>query len=170
VQIGLEFPVRPRYLSPMRRSFIWLLLLVGLAAALPAPAASGRVIKVLPQFVDLKGRDSTFPSLYERDAYQAYLRIHTNQVSGIQFNIHWKTKGKPTGAVKMRVEMRGVIRGDAPEALVLEKVVEPRGWFSHWSVISVTKENYRTLGELAAWRVTLWEEQRLLGEQRSFLW
>jgi hypothetical protein len=147
-----------------------LLLLGGLAAAVSAAAASGRVIKVLPQFLDLKGRDSTYPSLYERDAYQVYLRQHTNLVSGMEFNIQWKTRGKPTGPVKLRVEMRGVVRGDAPEALVLEKAVEPHGWFSHWSAIPVTKDNYRALGEITAWRVTLWEDKQLLGEQRSFLW
>jgi len=26
------------------------------------------------------------------------------------------------------------------------------------------------LGEVTAWRVTLWEDTQLLGEQRSFLW
>jgi len=154
----------------MRRSFIWLLLVGWLTVALSAPAATGRVIKVLPQLLDLKGRDSTHPSLYERDAYQAYLRQHTNQISGMEFNVQWKTKGKPAGPVKLRVEMRGLVRGDLPEALVLEKLVEPGGWFSHWSAIPVTKDAYRKLGEITAWRVTLWEDAQLLGEQRSFLW
>jgi hypothetical protein len=169
-EFSIELAASPGYLSPMRRSFIWLLLLSGLMVAWSAPAATGRVIKVLPQFLDLKGRDSTYPSLYERDAYQAYLRQHTNEVSGVKFHIQWKTKGKPTGPVKLRVEIRGVVRREAPEALELEKAVEPGGWFNHWSAISVTKENYRTLGEVTAWRVTLWEDQHLLGEQRSFLW
>ena len=169
-EIDVEFTAHPRYLCLMRRTFFWLLLLGGLAAALSAPAATGRVIKVLPQFLDLKGRDSTHPSLYERDAYQAYLRQHTNQVSGMEFNIQWKTRGKATGPVKLRVETRGVVRGDAPQALVFEKTVVPSGWFSHWSIISVTNDSYRALGELTAWRVTLWEDKQLLGEQRSFLW
>ena len=170
MQISIELPAHLRYLSLMRRSFNWLLLLGGLTVALTAPAATGRVIKVLPQFVDLKGRDSTSPSLYERDAYQAYLRQHTNQISGVHFNVEWKTRGKPAGPVKLRVEIRGIVRGDVPEALVLEQPVKPGGWFSHWSAIPVTKQSYRTLGEVTAWRVTLWEDKQLLGEQRSFLW
>jgi len=154
----------------MRRLFFWLLFAGWLAVALSAPAATGRVIKVLPHFLNLKGRDSAYPSLYERDAYQAYLRQHTNQISGLQFNVQWKTRGKPNGPVKLRIEIRGIVRGDSPESLVLEKLVEPGGWFNHWSVIPVTKDNYRTLGEVTAWRVTLWEGKQLLGEQRSFLW
>jgi hypothetical protein len=154
----------------MRRSFICLLLLGWLAAAVSAPAATGRVIKVLPQFLDHKGQNSRAPSLYERDAYQAYLRQHTNLISGMKFNIQWKTKGKPAGTVKLRVEMRGIVRADMPEALVLEKPVEPGGWFSHWTAILLSGEEYRKLGEVTAWRVTLWEDTQLLGEQRSFLW
>jgi hypothetical protein len=154
----------------MHRSLIWLLLAGCLAAAVSAPAATGRVIKVLPQFLDLKGRSSTSPSLYERDAYQAYLRQHTNQVSGMKFNVQWKTKGAPSGTLKLKVEMRGIVRGGVPEELVLEEPVKPGRWFTHWTGIIVSGEQYRTLGELSAWRVTLWDADQLLGEQRSFLW
>jgi hypothetical protein len=154
----------------MRWSFAGLLLLSWLVVTPSAPAAAGRVIKVLPQFLDDKGRDSNHPSLYERDAYQAYLRLHTNLVSGFQFNIQWKTRGATTGPVRLRVETRGVVHGDVLETLVLEKPVEPGGWFSHWLVVRVSKEQYRKLGEVTAWRVTLWEDDQLIGEQQSFLW
>ncbi len=72
-KISIEFTATGGYLSIMRRAFIWLLVVGGLAVALSAQAATGRVIKVLPQFLDLKGRNSLTPSLYERDVYQAYL-------------------------------------------------------------------------------------------------
>jgi hypothetical protein len=154
----------------MHRSLIWLLLAGCLAAAMSAPAATGRVIKVLPHFLDPKGRNSTSPSLYDRDAYQAFLRQHTNQISGIKFNVQWKTKGTPSGPVKLRVEMRGINRAGLSEELVLEKPVEPGGWFSHWTGILVSREQWLKLGELTAWRVTLWDADQRLGEQRSFLW
>jgi hypothetical protein len=154
----------------MRRLLIWLLLAGWLGAAWSAHAATGRVIKVLPQFLDLKGRNSVSPSLYERDAYQASLRLHTNQISGMVFNIQWKTKGKAAGPVKLRVEMRGLVRGDLPEALVLEEPVKPGGWFSHWTGIHVGRDEYRKLGEITAWRVTLWADGQQIGEQQSFLW
>ena len=169
-EISVELRRQPGYLYLMHRSLIWLLLAGWLAAAVSAQAATGRVIKVLPQFLDLKGQNSRSPSLYERDAYQAYLRQHTNQISGLVINVQWKTKGKPDGPVKLRVEMHGVVRSGSPAELVLEKPVEPGRWFSRWTGILVNREEFRKLGELTAWRVTLWDNDQLLGEQRSFLW
>jgi hypothetical protein len=142
----------------------------GLAVAWPTQAATGRVIKVLPQFLDLKGHNSKTPSLFERDVYQASLREHTNQCSGMRFNVQWKTKGQATEPVTLRVELRGVARGDFPKQLRLEQPVKPGGWFSHWSAVNLVGEEYKDFGQVTAWRATLWEGSRLLGEQKSFLW
>ena len=154
----------------MRRLWIWLSLVGWLAGAWSAQAVTGRVIKVLPQFLDLKGRASLLPSLYERDVYQATLRDHTNQCSGMRFNVQWKTKGQPAAPLKLRVELRGLAHGDFPGQLVLEKPVEPRGRYSHWTEVPLVGEEYKNFGRLTAWRVTLWEGPQLLGEQKSFLW
>lgn len=154
----------------MRRPVSTLLLSCLLAGVLPAAGASGRVIKVLPQFVDLKGRNSLSPSLYDRDAYQAWLRQHPDLVSGVRFNIQWKADRHYFGPLKLRAELRGTVEGKPPNRRVLEKTVVPGGWFSHWVVLSLTGEDYKRFGEVTAWRVTLWEGKRLLSEQQSFLW
>ena len=154
----------------MRRWFIWWLLAVSLAVAWPVQAASGRVLKVLPQYLDLKGRNSLTPSLYERDIYQANLREHTNLCSGMRFNVQWKAKGQAVAPVKLRVELRGVAHGDFPKQLMLEKPVEPGGRFSHWTEVTLVGKEYKSFGQVTAWRVTLWEGTQLLGEQQSFLW
>ena len=149
---------------------IWWLLAGGLAVAWPAQAATGRVIKVLPQLLDLKGRNSMSPSLYERDLYQTRLLVHTNECSGLRFNVQWKAKGTPASPLKLRVEMRGVAHGDFPKQEVLETTVKPGGWFSHWTALNLVGEQYKSFGKVTAWRATLWEGSRLLGEQKSFLW
>ena len=154
----------------MRRALIWFWLVGWLAAAFCAQAATGRVVKVLPQFLDLKGRNSLSPSLYERDVYQAYLRDHTNQCSGMRFNVQWKIKGQPAAPLKVQVELRGVAQGDFPKRLVLETPAEPHGWFSHWAVVPLVGQAYKDFGKVTAWRVTLWEGSRMLGELTSFLW
>ena len=154
----------------MRRSWIWLLLVAGLAVAGSAQAATGRVIKVLPQFLDLKGRNSLTPSLFERDMYQANLRDHTNLCSGMRFNVQWKAKGPAAAPLKLQVELRGVARGDLPQQLTLEQPVRIGGWFSHWARLDLAGEQYKSIGQVTSWRVTLWEGTRLLGEQKSFLW
>jgi len=154
----------------MRRSLIGVLLVAALAVVGPARAASPRVIKVLPQFLDLKGRNSLSPSLYERDAYQAYLRQHTNQISTIEYHIQWKATGKPPGPLKLRLETRGAARGHLPAEVVREQTIQRGGSFGHWTTIPLSRNDYRELGEVTAWRVTLWEDTQLLSEQRSFLW
>jgi hypothetical protein len=154
----------------MRRLFFWLLLSCLFTVALPAGAATGRVIKVLPHFLDLKGRRALSPSLYERDAYQAWLREHPAERSGLRFDIQWKARGAADAPLKLRVEARGVVREGRPQQAVLDQQVVFKGWLSQWNSAALTGEDYKSLGEVTAWRVTLWEQDHLLGEQKSFLW
>ena len=154
----------------MRRLFFWLLLSCLFAVAVPAGAASGRVIKVLPHFLDVKGRRALSPSLYERDAYQAWLREHPAECSGLRFDIQWKARGAADVPPTLRVEARGVVREGRPQQAVLDQQVVFKGWLNQWNSAALTGSDYKSLGEVTAWRVTLWEQDHLLGEQKSFLW
>jgi len=69
-----------------------------------------------------------------------------------------------------QIELRGIAQGNLPSQLVLETTVPPSGWFGYWTRLLLTGEKYKQFGEVTAWRATLWEGQRLLGEQQSFLW
>ena len=154
----------------MRRPILSLSLFFFIAAALSAEAATGRIAKVLPQLLDLKGQHAISPSLYDRDAYQAYLRQNPTNVSGMRFAVQWK--GRATGAapLKLRVEVRGSAQGHRLGQTVLEKEIKSGGWFEHWTYIPFAGEDYRQSGRVTAWRVTLWDGDRLLSEQKSFLW
>jgi hypothetical protein len=153
----------------MRRSLIWFPLMFLLAATFSAEAATGRVMKVLPHFLDLKARRSPSPSLYDRDAYQAYLRQHTNEISGVRFDVQWKAKADRTTPLKLRVELRGIAHGHLPRQTTLETDVKP-GWWSKWTALTLGGDDYKDFGQVTAWRVTLWTGGQLLGEQQSFLW
>ena len=142
------------------------LLLIALPTA-PASAESAKVFKALPQYLDLQGRHTLSPSLFERDAYQAILRKNPDKRSGLRFAIHWKAPG--TKEVKMRVEMRGAI-GKEPTKAMVERAVTSRSPSSKWSDVALTGEDYKKFGELLAWRVTLWDGANQLAEQKSFLW
>ncbi|HXS67789.1 MAG TPA: hypothetical protein VN761_03030, partial [Candidatus Polarisedimenticolia bacterium] len=109
--------------------------------------------------------------LYDRDAYQAYLRIHTNEVSGIRFAVQWRASGTSTNTLKIRVEVRGITHGDLPPKTVLEQEVK-RGsrWFEHWASLPLTGDEFKKIGEVTAWRATLWDGDQMLSEQKSFLW
>ena len=145
-------------------------LIGSLFCGTPAQAATGKVIKVLPLFLDLQGRQALSPSLYDRDAYQAILRQHPERRSGLRYAIQWKTKGSAWEPLKIRLEVRGIAEGNLPRELTIEKNVQPGRWFSQWSSITLGREEYAVLGEVTAWRVTLWEGAQMIGEQKSFLW
>ncbi len=166
----IEFAVARPYFSHMGRSAVVFALSV-LLSACSASAATGKVIKVLPFFLDFQGRHSVSPSLYERDAYQVYLRTHPDLRSGMLFEVQWKTRGKTPEPLRIKVELRGMAQGKLPSQRVLEREVKPGGWFSHWTAFKITGEEFAQLGEVTAWRVTLWQgADLLLGEQQSFLW
>ena len=46
----------------------------------------------------------------------------------------------------------------------------PGGWLSHWTKFELVGAEYKDFGRVTAWRATLWEGDRLLSEQKSFLW
>lgn len=158
------------YLFPVRRLLTCLMLVFSTVMGLSAESSTGRVMKVLPHLLDLEGRHSLSPSLYERDAYQAFLRQHPEKRSGIRFDVHWKNYGPPFGALKLRLELRGIAAGDVPRQLVLEKPVEPGGLFGHWTSFLLTGAAYHDFGEVTAWRVTLLDDEQVVGELKSFLW
>jgi hypothetical protein len=155
----------------VRGSLKILVLLALLSGIVTAHAATGKVIKVLPQFLDTKGRTSLTPSLYDRDAYQAVLRVHPERRSGMRFFIQWKAKGQVATGLTLRLELRGGVQGELPKGLILESKLPPKtGWFSHWADLTINEETYKELGGVTSWRVTLWDGEKMLGEQRSYLW
>jgi hypothetical protein len=145
-----------------------ILLVAVFCAGVSTQAATDKVIKVLPQYLDLKGRVSVSPTLTERDVYQTRLREHEMERAGLQFSVHWKAAGR--GDLKLRLEARGVMRGKSVSAVTVEAPVKRGGWFSHWTKIVLPADDYKRLETLTAWRVTLWDGDRIIGEQKSFLW
>lgn len=144
---------------------IFLVLLAGFVLSTPA-AEDAKVIKVLPHFLDAKGRHTVHPSLYERDAYQAELRANPALRGGLRFDVQWKAARRSD--LTLRVETRS-IQNQQPRTLVFEQTVKAGGG-SRWSSLPITGVDYERLGELLAWRVTLWSGGREVAEQKSFLW
>jgi hypothetical protein len=158
------------------RAFLMTVFLIGsLGAAVAADTNSvtnsvtGRVIKTLPFLLDKQGQDSTSPSLFDRDAYQAQLRERPKTVSGIRIDVQWKAVKSPDEKLKVRVEARGVAPDGTPTLKVFETEVAA-GKYSRWTKFTLTGDPYTKFGSLVAWRSTLWNGDALLGEQKSFLW
>lgn len=155
------------YFFNVRTLLIILAVILWASSPRATTAASARIAKVLPQLEDQQGRIALNPSLYERDAYQQYLRRNPEMRSAIRFAIKWKAKD--TGALKLKVEMRGN-RGRLGTLATVETPVKFRGFFSTWSNVSLGGTNAASFGDLSAWRATLWDGERIVAEQKSFLW
>ncbi|MBU6401334.1 MAG: hypothetical protein KGS61_13545 [Verrucomicrobia bacterium] len=153
----------------MRRLDIILGLLLCAGCVWTVGAAEARIIKVLPHYLDQQGRRALSPSLYERDAYQAQLRRHPQMQSTMRFDVQWKARGSFQEPLRLRLELR-TSRGDLAKPYQQEETVRPGRWFSRWSALTLKPALYRQIGEVLAWRVTLWEGNRQLAEQKSFLW
>ena len=141
--------------------------LVWLVTVATASAESARIVKVLPYFVDKKGHHALKPSLYERDAYQAYLRRNPELVSAVRFDIQWKASGVTN--LTLRVEARGNKDGQ-PTQVSHEVPAVRRGLIGRWTSVSFDRETYVKFGRLTAWRATLWSGGRQVAETKSFLW
>ena len=140
-----------------------------LLGAIGAQAASGRITKLLPHYLDKEGRHTISPSLYERDAYQAQLRSNPDQVFGIRFDFKWRASGADRDKLRMRIEIRGS-KTQPGKPFVIEQKVKRKGLFGRWASITVQKENFEKVGKMIAWQATLLEGDSKLAQQRSFLW
>lgn len=152
---------------------IRLLPLLALLLASPivrgAEAPTGKISKVLPLFLDSKGRSSLSPSLFERDAYQDLLRKSPAQRSTLSFEVQWDARAVPANGLTLRLELR-TSRREFDRPFLLETACQPGRWFSTWTQLRVPTDQFKALGEVTAWRATLWLGEAKLAEQTSFLW
>jgi len=153
----------------MCRLALFCLISCVMGGVFSAGAAIGKVNKVLPHFLDAQGRHSLSPSLFDRDAYQAKLRQNPELRSGIRYDINWRVRSVKASTLKLKVELRGIPKGSLPQLKTIEREVKG-GVSSRWTSIPLSGDDYKQLGEVTAWRVTLWDGDQLLGEQKSFLW
>ncbi|MGV3772834.1 MAG: hypothetical protein ACO1QB_08030 [Verrucomicrobiales bacterium] len=135
----------------------------------PKPLTPATVVKVLTHLVDQYGRHSEAPSLYERDAYQSWLRQHPEKIATIRFDIQWKAKAKAAEGYVLRLEMRGSKMDITKMVTFEQKVTEPK-LVSKWSRIELTPEQFKEFGEPVAWRVSIWDGAKMVHSQESFLW
>ena len=144
------------------------LLSVLLLSVVAAFGGEARVIKVLPQLLDKQGRNAINPSLFDRDAYQMHLRLNTNEVSAIRFEVQYKAKGIE-GPLLLRLEIRGG-KTELGKREVFETEVAAGGHFSKWGRIQFDRATSERIGRLVAWRASLVKDGEVIATQESFLW
>lgn len=128
-----------------------------------------RILKVLTHYLDDKGRHSINPSLFDRDAYQFELRQNPDKRKGLRFDVQWKSVAGSPAALTLKLELRGS-KAPIQAPVVVTSRAFARGGFSNWTRVTLSPKDYETLGDLTAWRATLWKDEELIAEQKSFLW
>src|ERR1051326_1208519 len=108
----------------MRTRLLTLSWLFWIAFCLGVQAGSAKILKVLPQYLDEEGRHALSPSLYERDAYQYFLRKNPSKRGGLRFDVNWKAKGSKSETLILRLELRSSGH-DLSQPTVLERTVRP---------------------------------------------
>jgi len=151
------------------RRLLTILLLSGTLSAWADGVGEGRIVKMLPLLLGTNGQDALSPSLFDRDAYQVYLRGHTNEITAVRYDVLWRVKNPGAAKYKLRVELRGEVIDGKPREKVMELEVKP-SFFRHWDSLPLAGEDYKNFGEAVAWRVSLWADNQMLAEQKSFLW
>ncbi len=150
----------------MRKMVLALLL-----GSLPLAALAGeaKIIKVLPHLLDKQGRNSVSPSLFERDAYQAHLRLNPKEIHGVRYDVQWRNEPTSETPLKLRLQIRSE-NSQHGTPTVIETVVKPSRSKARWSSISIPVELYQKLGRVISWKVELLSGADAIAQQSSFLW
>jgi hypothetical protein len=147
----------------------WCLVATLAATAAQLGAVDGaRVSKVLPHYLDEKGRHTLSPSPYERDAYQNLLRQNPEKISALRFEVRWTPPRGAGPTLKVRLEIRGEKTGTQP--LVLEAPVQAKGRGTQWTPLLMDKATLEKCGAVVAWRARLYHGDGVAAEMQSFLW
>ena len=166
--LGCGWLERPLSSKRMRLLVFLFIVCLGLGSVAESDAGALRVFRFL---VDAAGRHALSPSLLDRDAYQAHLQEHPEEVGGLRFVIQWKRRrGETPAKPSIRVEVRhgdGNTMGEFSKSAPL-KVRRTRR--SQWHQITISGEEYARLGKGIAWRVSLWDGETRLAQAESFLW
>lgn len=121
-------------------------------------------------YLDKNGRHAISPSLYDRDAYQAWLRSHRDKIDGICFDVLWNAK-RCAKEMELVVELVTTVNPKVDPLVIRKKILPPRlGFLGKWTRIELKGEDFVKEGDILAWRVMIIADGQPIAEERSFLW
>jgi len=149
----------------LMRIIVLIILSAALVGCSTLPTHSGiGIVKVLPHYLDESGNHADGPTLLHRDVYQANLRKNPDLVHAVRYDVSWRGDGE----IKVRLELRSAKTG--VETMIVERIETASGHSTHWTPILIDAATYKSFGQPESWRVSLWQGETQVGEQKSFLW
>ena len=154
----------------MRSTLLSLIALFALSCVVLTADAQPVIKKTLRHYLDAEGRHTKSPSLLDRDAYQVYLREHPEEISGLRFDVQLRLSKKEEIPLTLKIEVR---HGKGTEIGLFTKkspVVLKKRRRSQWTNLIIDADAYKEIGEIIAWRISLWNGAIELSHKESFLW
>lgn len=137
--------------------------------AFESEAGSIKIFKVLPHYLDLEGRHTLSPSLFERDRYQSLLRTQPEKCSTIRFDIQWRNTLRSSENLTLMVEVRPSKQGEKTISFT-EKLPSRKSIWSKWCKVKIPEEMFKEIENVGAWKVTIRDGEEVLKEYPSFMW
>lgn len=153
----------------MKLRIVCLLSLLLIWSCLCEVKAAGlaTIKKVFVFYLDSRGRYAPSPSLFDRDAYQAWLRDHPEHQFGICFVVQW---ARAIAGQHLQLVIELNTEKYPKQTPIIIRTAVPDRRKSGWMRVALDGQDYKDAGKVLAWRVTLREGDQVLAEKMSFLW
>ena len=149
---------------------ITVLLATGCTTENPVSRGGFAVLKVNRTLLDPLGHETDVVGNLKGEAvYQYALRHDPNRQTGARFHIKWKSP-KRAERIRLVLELQGLsTTNESTRATLTANQPDMDGW-AEWTTVDITGEQFKKLGEIMAWRVTLYSGDRVMAEQPSANW
>ncbi len=157
-----------RKLAPA--ALIAIFLLAGCATQNTVSRGGFAVLKVNRTLLDNYGYETDVVGNLKGEAsYQYSLRHEPNRQSGGRFHIKWRA---PKGSTQVRLvlDVRGLTpANETVRDTLSESFADMDGW-AEWTTLDIKERQFKRLGEIMAWRVTIYSGDRVMAELPSGNW
>jgi hypothetical protein len=161
-------------LSPARSlvlSSLTLLLFLSSCATENTVSRGGfAILKVNRTLFDNKGYETKeVGELKEEAVYQYELRHHPELQRGARFHIKWKA---PRGSAPFRLvlDVQGLTADNvSTRGTFTQDYPEHDGW-AEWATMDISGKEFKRLGTIMAWRISLYKGDRVMAELPSGNW
>jgi hypothetical protein len=146
------------------------ILAAGCATENPVSRGGFAVLKVNRTLLDQFGHETdVVGDLQGQAAYQYDLRHDPFRQRGARFHIKWKAPRRAE-RIRLVLDLQGLNpANESTRATVAAHQPDMDGW-AEWTTLDIKGQQFKKLGEIMAWRVTLYSGDQVMAELPSANW